>query len=175
MCFSRKVQSLFPELKRIFKFIGKLDLHVSDGEEEIDWYCVLGADPGADFNTLEQRYVKLAKRVHDSQEACKILDKAWSVLSNKFKRESYDLRISQAMQQNALIVGQATSANENVSKAFSNVDNAVISHQKRSRKDRNTGARDQRSGSQMISPYPNFQASYAHKITRLYQFTGEKG
>ncbi|KAK1376104.1 DnaJ subfamily B member like [Heracleum sosnowskyi] len=174
--FSKKVQSLFPELKRIFQFIGNLDVHVSNDEQEIDWYTVLGVDPCADVNTLKQCYVKLTKRVHESQEAYKILDKAWSILSNKFEREAYDLRRSRAMQNNALIEGQATSANENISKAFSNVDNAVISHRKRSRTDCNTGARDQKSGfaaiedpgPQLISPNPNFQASYAPRPSDIF-------
>ncbi|KAK1386106.1 hypothetical protein POM88_023841 [Heracleum sosnowskyi] len=171
ICFSKKVQSLFPELKRIFQFIGNLDVHVYNEDEEIDWYSVLGVDPCADLNTLKQCYVKQAKSVFDSQEAFKILDTAWRILSDKFEREAYDLRRSRAMQQNALIVGQATSANENISKAFSNVDNAVISNQKRLRNNRNTGARDQRSnfgasedpGPQPTSPHQNSQASYASR------------
>ncbi|KAK1386071.1 hypothetical protein POM88_023806 [Heracleum sosnowskyi] len=89
ICFSEKVQSLFPELKRIFQFIGNLDVHVYNEDEEIDWYSVLGVDPCADLNTLKQCYVKQAKSVFDSQEAYKILDTAWSILSDKFEREAY--------------------------------------------------------------------------------------
>ncbi|KAL8113973.1 hypothetical protein AgCh_021036 [Apium graveolens] len=176
ICFSKKVQSLFPELEIIFKFIGNLDVHVSNESEEVDWYTVLGVDPCADIQTLKHCYVKLAKSLHDSLETYKILDKAWSILSNKFEREAYDLRRLWAMQQNAMIVGQATSANENVSKAFSNVDNAVTSHRKRSKNNCNTGTRDQRSGfaaikdpgQQLISPRPNFQANYAPRPSDIF-------
>ncbi|KAK1386085.1 hypothetical protein POM88_023820 [Heracleum sosnowskyi] len=124
ICFSEKVQSLFPELKRIFQFIGNLDVHVYNEDEEIDWQRVY---------LILKRHIKF------------LIQRGVYCLINLKEKHIYDLRRSRAMQQNALIVGQATSANENISKAFSNVDNAVISNQKRLRNNRKTGARDQRS------------------------------
>lgn len=80
------------------------------------------------------------------------------------------------MQQHALIVGQATSVNENVSKALSNIDSAILNYRKRSRNNCNTEATDQRSGfatiedigPQLISPYPNSRASYAPRPSDIF-------
>lgn len=64
--FARRVHGLFPELKRLFQFLGNLVVHVSSEGEELDWYTVLGVNPSADSKTLRRCYVKLAKNGLDS-------------------------------------------------------------------------------------------------------------
>lgn len=145
--FAKRVQTSSRKLKRLSRFLANIVVRVSSEDEEKDWYSVLGVDPSADPQTMKKVCVRLSKsiRLTGLREAHRLLNKAWATLSDKFTRKDYDLRRrSRELQQNALAVTHASSADENVSQALSNVDNAVVSNQKSSNTNCSIGGSDQR-------------------------------
>ncbi|KAF2302661.1 hypothetical protein GH714_000639 [Hevea brasiliensis] len=98
--FAMKAQKLCPGLDGLSQFLATLDVYISaEGRKygEIDWYGVLGVDPLADEDTIRKHYRKLALTLHPDKNksvgaegAFKIVSEAWSFLSDKAKRSTYD-------------------------------------------------------------------------------------
>ncbi|KAL6998892.1 hypothetical protein U1Q18_000058 [Sarracenia purpurea var. burkii] len=98
--FALKAQKLFPELEGLHQFMATLDVYISADKRingEVDLYGVLGVDPTADDEMLKKQYRKLAPIIHPNNNksvgenmAFKILSEAWSLLSDKAKRATYD-------------------------------------------------------------------------------------
>ncbi|KAI3850955.1 hypothetical protein MKX03_036435 [Papaver bracteatum] len=102
--FALKAQNLFPGLEGISQMLSTLDVHLS-GEnkigDEADWYGILGVNPTADDDTVRKKYRKLALMLHPDKNksigaegAFKLISEAWSLLSDKTKRITYDQRRS---------------------------------------------------------------------------------
>lgn len=101
--FAHKAKQLYPELEGITQFISVLDVHIiaqnklSGGEN--NWYGILEVDPTADENTIRKQYRKLALLLHPdknkslgAEAAFKHISEAWTVLSDKNKKATYDAR-----------------------------------------------------------------------------------
>ncbi|KAF7820624.1 meiotically up-regulated gene 184 protein [Senna tora] len=98
--FALKAQNLFPDLDGIPQMLATLDVYISAENKingEADWYGILGVDPRADDETVRKHYRKLALTLHPDKNksigadgAFKFISEAWSLLSDKAKRASYD-------------------------------------------------------------------------------------
>src|SRR5690606_35409676 len=63
------------------------------------WYGILGVDPLADDESVRKQYRKLALMLHPDKNKCKgaegafkLVSEAWSLLSDKVRRYSYNLK-----------------------------------------------------------------------------------
>ncbi|KAL3837743.1 hypothetical protein ACJIZ3_022334 [Penstemon smallii] len=100
--FAMKAQALYPELDGISHFLTALDVYISAENKisgEIDWYGVLSVTPSTDDDTIKKQYRKLALSLHPDKNksigadgAFKLISEAWSLLSDKAKRLSYNQR-----------------------------------------------------------------------------------
>ncbi|KAG8652676.1 uncharacterized protein LOC110616618 [Manihot esculenta] len=98
--FAMKAHNLCPGLDGLSQFLATLNVYISAERRmhgETDWYRVLGVDPLADDDTIRKHYRKLALILHPDKNksvgaegAFKILSEAWSLLSDKTKRNAYD-------------------------------------------------------------------------------------
>ncbi|KAH6831541.1 hypothetical protein C2S53_015067 [Perilla frutescens var. hirtella] len=102
--FALKAQSLFPELDGLSQFLEIINVHVAH-EKKIngvtDYYGIFGVDPFADEKTLRDQYKRMARSLHPDKNksvgangAFQIMSQAWSVLSDKDKRNAYDLTVN---------------------------------------------------------------------------------
>ncbi|KAI3727968.1 hypothetical protein L6452_16592 [Arctium lappa] len=69
------------------------------------WYKILEVEPFSHINSIKKRYKKLALILHPdkntfiaSEEAFKLVNEAFSVLSDKIRRKEYDMKLRIAMQ-----------------------------------------------------------------------------
>lgn len=98
--FAMKSQNLYPGLEGLSQLLATLDVYISAEKKmngELDLYGVLGVEPSADDDTIRKHYRKLALTLHPDKNkltgadgAFRILLEAWSVLSDKAKRSTYD-------------------------------------------------------------------------------------
>ena len=98
--FVLKAQNLFPELEGLSQMLTILDVYISAEKKvsrEVDWYGILGVSPFADEETVKKQYRKLALILHPDKNksigadgAFKLVSEAWSLLSDKSKRLSYN-------------------------------------------------------------------------------------
>ncbi|XP_006650175.1 uncharacterized protein LOC102715926 [Oryza brachyantha] len=98
--FALKAQALFPGLEGIVQMITTLDIYLASevliaGEK--DWYSILSVQTSADDETLKKQYRKLVLQLHPDKNksvgaegAFKMVQEAWTVLSDKAKRALYD-------------------------------------------------------------------------------------
>ncbi|CAA0830867.1 DNAJ heat shock N-terminal domain-containing protein [Striga hermonthica] len=106
--FALKAQTLYPGLDGILQMVTILDVYMSAERKingHIDWYGVLGVDPTADDDTIKKKYRKLALILHPdknrsagAEDAFKLINEGWTVLSDKTKRLAYDFFKSYTMQ-----------------------------------------------------------------------------
>ncbi|ESQ45016.1 hypothetical protein EUTSA_v10010173mg [Eutrema salsugineum] len=107
--FANKAQNLYPQLDGLKQLLMTVDVYIS-GEKQIngeaDWYGILGVDPLADDEAVRKQYRKLALLLHPDKNKCKgaegafkLLSEAWSILSDKVRRFSYNIkRLKEAQQ-----------------------------------------------------------------------------
>ncbi|KAM7484057.1 hypothetical protein LguiA_000066 [Lonicera macranthoides] len=98
--FAAKAHYLYPDLEGISSMLATLDVYVSAENKicgQADWYGILGVNPQADDDTIRKQYRKLALTLHPDKNksigaegAFKLISQAWSLLSDKVKRLSYD-------------------------------------------------------------------------------------
>ncbi|XWS61301.1 hypothetical protein CRYUN_Cryun07bG0114300 [Craigia yunnanensis] len=102
--FALKAQSLYPGLDGISQILTTLDVYISAENKvsgETDWYGVLGVNPSADDEVVRKQYRKLAMMLHPDKNksvgadgAFKLVSEAWSLLSDKTKRLTYNQKIN---------------------------------------------------------------------------------
>lgn len=101
--FVLMAENLYPVLGGLPQLIFALDVYISADEKingEVDWYRVLGVQPYADEDTIWKHYMKLAFILHPDENkfagagAFKLLLEAWSLLSDKARRFSYDQKLN---------------------------------------------------------------------------------
>ncbi|KAL5552623.1 hypothetical protein UlMin_040024 [Ulmus minor] len=105
--FALKAQNLFPGLEGIPQMLATLDVYVAAENKingEADWYGILGVDQRADDDTVRKQYRKLALMLHPDKNksigaegAFKFISEAWTLLSDKSKRASYDQKRNDKM------------------------------------------------------------------------------
>lgn len=121
--FALKALNLFPSLEGISQMVSTLDVYISAENKtngEADWYGVLGVDPHADDDTVRKQYRKLALMLHPDKNksigadgAFKLISEAWSLLSDKTKREAYDRRSGKARKVSTKFGGSSTPTRPN--------------------------------------------------------------
>ncbi|KAD2393707.1 hypothetical protein R6Q59_011995 [Mikania micrantha] len=100
--FALKAQNLYPELDGISQLISTLDIYIAAENKinnESDFYAILGVSALADDDTVRKHYRKLALSLHPDKNksvgadgAFKYISEAWSLLSDRTKRNAYDQR-----------------------------------------------------------------------------------
>ncbi|KAL7614595.1 hypothetical protein Lser_V15G09559 [Lactuca serriola] len=100
--YTVKAQTLCPDLDGISQMSTILDVYISAENKvngEFDWYGILGVNPCDDDETIRKQYRKLALMLHPDKNksvgadgAFKLISEAWSLLSDKAKRSSYNQR-----------------------------------------------------------------------------------
>ncbi|XP_023741749.1 uncharacterized protein LOC111889828 [Lactuca sativa] len=98
--FALKAQTLYPGLDGISQLIAVLDVYVAAEHKingELDFYGILGVSPLADDKTVRKHYRELALSLHPDKNkstgadgAFKYISEAFSILSDKEKRSTYD-------------------------------------------------------------------------------------
>ncbi|GFP91316.1 Dnaj homolog subfamily b member 14 [Phtheirospermum japonicum] len=98
--FALKAQTLYPGLDGISQMLTTLDVYISAEKKisgQINWYGVLGVGPSADDDMIKKQYRKLALMLHPDKNnsvgaegAFKLISEAWSLLSDKAKRSTYN-------------------------------------------------------------------------------------
>ncbi|CAA7055125.1 unnamed protein product [Microthlaspi erraticum] len=96
--FVKKAETLYPNLDGLKQFLMMINVYIDGGKA--DWYGVLGIDdPLADDETVKKQYKKLALLLHPDKNkfkgaegAFKLVSQAWCLLSDKVKRDDYDLK-----------------------------------------------------------------------------------
>ncbi|CAJ1975063.1 unnamed protein product [Sphenostylis stenocarpa] len=98
--FAMKALELNPNLDGLPRFLATIEVYISADKKvngEVDWYRILGVQPLADEETIRRRYRKLALTLHPDKNksvgadgAFNLISQAWSLLSDKAKRISYD-------------------------------------------------------------------------------------
>ncbi|CAI9766347.1 unnamed protein product [Fraxinus pennsylvanica] len=102
--FALKAQSLFPNLEGLSALLEVINLYVASQKKingEVDLYGIFGLDPSVDDDTLRKKYRKMALVFHPDENkstgaagAFLILTEAFSVLSDKEKRSTYNLKLN---------------------------------------------------------------------------------
>ncbi|KAL5717542.1 hypothetical protein ACHQM5_010528 [Ranunculus cassubicifolius] len=100
--FALKAQNICPGLVGLPQMLATFDVYLSAADKimgEPDFYAILGVNPAADEDTLRKQHKLIARMLHPDKNkavgadgAFKILSEAWSVLSDKTKRDEYDQR-----------------------------------------------------------------------------------
>ncbi|GLJ49235.1 hypothetical protein SUGI_1039830 [Cryptomeria japonica] len=98
--FALKAHHLYPELDGLAQMMAALEVHIAAENKvngDMDWYGILNVNQFADEATVRKQYRKLALLLHPDKNksvgadgAFKILSEAWSILSDRVKRLSYD-------------------------------------------------------------------------------------
>ncbi|XP_076935673.1 uncharacterized protein LOC143602464 [Bidens hawaiensis] len=100
--YALKAQSICPQLEGVpqmvttFEVLSTLQNRVNG---EVDLYSVLGVNASAERSVLKKQFKKLVVLLHPDDnrtvgaaEAFKLVSDAWSVLSDRLKRYSYDVK-----------------------------------------------------------------------------------
>ncbi|MBA0744150.1 hypothetical protein Gogos_006787 [Gossypium gossypioides] len=94
-------ENLYPALDGLPQLIVALDVYISADEKingEVDWYRVLDVQPYADEDTIWKHYMAFIlhpdKNKFAGAGAFKLLLEAWSLLSDKARRFSYDQKLN---------------------------------------------------------------------------------
>ncbi|XAR55271.1 hypothetical protein NMG60_11035301 [Bertholletia excelsa] len=100
--YALKAQMLFPELEGISQMIATFEVYIASEIKvngEIDFYSILGLEPTAERAKLKKQYKRMAVLLHPDKNktvgadgAFKHVSEAWTLLSDKKKRSSYDHR-----------------------------------------------------------------------------------
>lgn len=95
-----KAQNLCPALDGISQFLAILDVYISAENKvsgEMDWHGILKVNPCDDDETVRKHYKMLALTLHPdtnkslgAEGAFKLVSEAWSMLSDKNKRQAYN-------------------------------------------------------------------------------------
>lgn len=100
--FALKAQSLYPGLEGLTQMLTIFDVHLCAENKisgEADWYGILGVNPWDNDELIRKQYRKLALMLHPDKNkslgadgAFKLVSEAWSLLSDKSKRQAYNQR-----------------------------------------------------------------------------------
>ena len=100
--FAMKAQSLYPNIDGLSELLATIEVYLAAEKTvgtEVDWYAILGAKPLDDDEMIRKRYRKMAIKLHPDKNktagadgAFKLLSQAWTVLSDKDKRATFDAK-----------------------------------------------------------------------------------
>ncbi|XP_016512334.1 uncharacterized protein LOC107829380 [Nicotiana tabacum] len=102
--YALKAQMLCPQLEGISQMVATFGVHSAAEMKvngEFDFYTILGMDPSANRAKLKKQYKRMAVLLHPDKNrsigadgAFRLVSEAWTVLSDRAKRSSYDQRRS---------------------------------------------------------------------------------
>ncbi|KAK7350709.1 hypothetical protein VNO77_09598 [Canavalia gladiata] len=102
--FAMRAQDLHPNLDGISQLLATIEVYISAEKKvngEVDWYRILGVQPLADDETIRRHYRKMALTLHPDKNksvgadgAFNLISQAWSLLSDKANRITYDQKYS---------------------------------------------------------------------------------
>ncbi|GLT27445.1 hypothetical protein SLA2020_024420 [Shorea laevis] len=102
--YASKAKTLYPGLEGISQMVATFEVYMASETRyggEIDYYSILGLNPSADREAVKKRYKKMAVLLHPDKNKCvgadgafKLVSEAWSLLSDRIKKSSYDLERS---------------------------------------------------------------------------------
>lgn len=138
-----KAQKLYPRLEGLSHLLTTIDVYISGENKtlgEADWYGILGVVPYAKYEIIREQYRKLAFMLHPDKNkspgaegAFKLVSEAWSLLSDKAKREAYE-RLTYHHSRNLKGVRRGVPTHSGglseqpTGNAFQNVTNSATSH-----------------------------------------------
>ncbi|KAJ9180909.1 hypothetical protein P3X46_009096 [Hevea brasiliensis] len=161
--FALKAQNLYPELDGLSQMLVTFDVHASAEKRtvtgEVDWYCVLGVNPWADYETVRKQYQKLALMLHPDKNkalgadgAFKLVSDAWSILSDKSKSLAYNEKLNVVGHQQRVSTETKFPSTSPTANGFHNCDSAV-------NLDARTQNKNTWAGPTLVPP-PPYQKSY---------------
>ncbi|XVF31897.1 hypothetical protein REPUB_Repub17cG0034200 [Reevesia pubescens] len=105
--YALKAKSLYPGLEGISQMVSTFEVYVASEAKcngEIDYYSVLGLKPSADKEAVKKQYRKMAVLLHPDKNKCvgadgafKLVSEAWTFLSERIKKSSYDIKRNKQM------------------------------------------------------------------------------
>ncbi|XP_060213810.1 uncharacterized protein LOC132640993 [Lycium barbarum] len=100
--YALRAQMLCPNLDGISQMVATFGVHSAAEMKvngEFDFYTILGMDPSANRAKLKKQYKRMAVLLHPDKNknvgadgAFRLVSEAWTVLSDRAKRSSYDQR-----------------------------------------------------------------------------------
>ncbi|KAM3344539.1 hypothetical protein P3S68_024248 [Capsicum galapagoense] len=100
--YALRAQMLCPQLEGISQMVATFGVHSAAEmmvNGEFDFYTILGMDPSANRAKLKKQYKRMAMLLHPDKNktvgadgAFRFVSEAWTVLSDRAKRSSYDQR-----------------------------------------------------------------------------------
>lgn len=100
--YALRAQMLYPQLEGISQMVATFSVHSAAEMKvngEFDFYTILGMDPSANRAKLKKQYKRMAVLLHPDKNknvgadgAFRFISEAWTVLSDRAKRSSYDQR-----------------------------------------------------------------------------------
>lgn len=105
--YALKAKSLYPEMEGISQMVTTYEVYIASEVKcngETDYYSVLGLKPSADKETVKKQYRKMAVLLHPDKNKCmgadgafKLVSEAWTCLSDRIKKSSYDVKRNKHM------------------------------------------------------------------------------
>ncbi|KAE9596418.1 hypothetical protein Lal_00048814 [Lupinus albus] len=100
--YALKAKTLFPGLEGISQMVATFEVYIASEvthNGELDYYSILRLKPSADTQAVKRQYKKLAVLLHPDKNKCvgadgafKLVSEAWTWLSDKAMRTSYDIK-----------------------------------------------------------------------------------
>ncbi|KAK7302254.1 hypothetical protein RJT34_13139 [Clitoria ternatea] len=113
-----KAGDMYPNLDGLPQFLATIEVYISAENRvngEADWYRILGVQSVADDETIRRRYKKLALTLHPDKNksvgadgAFNLITQAWSLLSDKAKRITYDQKYNSWATQQGNLGGKSS-------------------------------------------------------------------
>uniref|UniRef100_A0A5B6YM94 J domain-containing protein n=1 Tax=Davidia involucrata TaxID=16924 RepID=A0A5B6YM94_DAVIN len=135
--FALKAQTLYPELEGISQMVATIEVYIASAVKvngEFDFYSILGLEPFADKAKLKKQYRKMAVLLHPDKNksvgadgAFKLVSEAWTLLSDRNKRNSYDLRRNKQLSSGVVHTNTSLAHTGGVA-GFDNCSMSSVSH-----------------------------------------------
>ncbi|KAG7989848.1 hypothetical protein I3843_03G258300 [Carya illinoinensis] len=135
--YALKAKTLCPGLDGISQMVTTFEVYIASEAKcngELDYYSILGLKPFADKDAVKKQYKKMAVLLHPDKNKCvgadgafRLVSEAWTLLSDRSKRSSYDLKrnkqLSSVVNQTNISSIHATGVT-----GFNNFSNSPNSH-----------------------------------------------
>ncbi|XVF21138.1 hypothetical protein REPUB_Repub12eG0064600 [Reevesia pubescens] len=105
--YALKAKSLYPGLEGISQMVSTFEVYAASEAKrngEIDYYSILGLKSSADKEAVKKQYRKMAVLLHPDKNKCvgadgafKLVSEAWTLLSDRIKKSSYDIKRNKQM------------------------------------------------------------------------------
>ena len=109
--YAKRAERLAPNLDGLSEMVTSFQIlrEASNSSATPDWYKILQVEPFAHMNTIRKQYKKLALILHPdknpyagSEEAFKLVGEAFQLLSDKIRRQEYDMKLRIRIQEETI-------------------------------------------------------------------------